>query len=162
MRFKDSFYQANPRKFGSYTPQLTDPCLAPYWSSVDLDSFRNGTSRVTFCKYRNRHNDIDGAFAKASEYGKKILKKNEYETFWVTVITWYDLRPDNPGAFGGVSDRVPLNLSSLPGADHKSDFACDSQYRVIWCSVQLQTKPYLYLADLQIEKTLLKYAEKIQ
>ena len=108
LRFRSSSYQAYPRNFGTYFSQRNDPCLAPYWSAVDLDSFRTGQSRVTVSVYSDPRRDFDGVFSKASDYGRKILGKR-YDTFWAVVFTWYDLRPDQPGTFGGVSKQAFLN-----------------------------------------------------
>jgi hypothetical protein len=51
----------------------------------------------------NPARDYAGLFTLASNYGKTILRKSQYETAWVVVISWKDLRPYNPGNFGGVS-----------------------------------------------------------
>ena len=105
MRFRSSAYQAYPRNFGTYFSQRYDPSLAPYWSVVDLDSFRTGLSRVTVSEYVDPSRDFDGVFNTASTYGYRILGKT-YDTLWAIVFTWYNLRPDQPGTFGGVSEFI--------------------------------------------------------
>lgn len=52
--------------------------------------------------------DSAGLFLLASDYGKKILEKPEYDTLWVAVISWEDVRPYYPGNFRGVSKLIKI------------------------------------------------------
>lgn len=51
--------------------------------------------------------DENGLFQTASEYGKKLLQEEEYDTLWVALFTWKNIRPNNPGTFEGVSFTFP-------------------------------------------------------
>ena len=103
LRFRDGFYQTYPRNFGTYFFQLNDPCLAPYWSLVDLNSYSSGYSEMFVYTVDNERLDWYNLFQQASEYGQRLLQKNEYDTLWVALFTWKNLRPLSPGSFCGVS-----------------------------------------------------------
>ena len=103
VKFRNPYYQFWPRNFGTYSNQRYDPCLAPYWSVVDLYSFSIGTSKMSYYTLDNPARDETRLFPMVSSYGKKILGKDKYDTSWAVVISWQDLRPDNPGNFERVS-----------------------------------------------------------
>ena len=107
LRFRDSSYQRNPRNFGTYQPQRRDPCLAPYWSTVDLDSFRDGKSFMFVYRLDDIQKDLHRLFQKAYELGKKLLRFLK-RILWVVVFFWKDVRPNKPGRFGGVSFTFSL------------------------------------------------------
>ena len=52
-------------------------------------------------------------FSLASDYGKKILGVFQYETLWAVVIRWQDVRPINPGNFGGKNTFEVLLANSV-------------------------------------------------
>ena len=59
-----------------------------------------------FHRYQNPDKDDRGVFEKAKEYGNLLLGKTDYNPQWITVITWENLRPKQPGSavtYGGVS-----------------------------------------------------------
>ncbi|CAB3998510.1 Hypothetical predicted protein, partial [Paramuricea clavata] len=103
VKFQSRNYEVNPRNFGTYGGSGGSACLAPYWSFVNLDYFESGESKVFFRKYEDSNNDFRSVFSEAREYGKTILRKSDYNPLWVTVITWVDLRPKQPGdvTYGG-------------------------------------------------------------
>ncbi|CAB3981387.1 Hypothetical predicted protein, partial [Paramuricea clavata] len=104
VKFESRIYEVNPRNFGTYRGQSSDSaCLAPYWSFVNLDYFQSGQSKVFYRKYEDSNNDFRGVFTKARDFGRTILSESGYNPFWVTVITWVDLRPKQPGdvTYGG-------------------------------------------------------------
>ena len=113
LRFRDGFYQRYPRNFGTYIFQLSDPCLAPYWSLVDLNSFTSGQSRMSVYILENQFLDNTGLFQAASQYGRRLLPASQFDTLWVAVFSWQDLRPINPGNFGGVSFAISLIFQSV-------------------------------------------------
>jgi hypothetical protein len=115
VKFQSRSYEVNPRNFGTYGGQTSDSaCLAPYWSFVNLDYFQSEQSKVFFRKYEDSNNDFRGVFTEARDYGNTILRKSDYNPFWVTVITWVDLRPKQPGdvTYGGVS-KLNYSLNSF-------------------------------------------------
>ena len=115
VKFQSRSYEVNPRNFGTYGGQSSDSaCLAPYWSFVNLDYFQSGESKVFFRKYEDSNNDFRGVFNESRDYGNTILNKTDYNPFWVTVITWVDLRPKQPGdvTYGGVS-KLNYSLNSF-------------------------------------------------
>jgi hypothetical protein len=114
VKFQSRSYEVNPRNFGTYGGSGGSACLAPYWSFVNLDYFQSGQSKVFFRKYEDSNNDFRGVFTEARGYGNTILSKSEYNPFWVTVITWVDLRPKQPGdvTYGGVS-KLNYSLNSF-------------------------------------------------
>ncbi len=106
VKFDEGNYEIIPRNFGTFNGQRTSgSSLAPYWSFVDLDYFESGHSRVFYRKYGEPNNDFRGVFAKATAYGNRIFQISDYSPSWVTVITWVDLRPKQPGfaTYEGVS-----------------------------------------------------------
>ena len=103
LRFDGSSYQWLPRNFGTYLFQQRDSCLAPYWSLVDIFSFFYGSSRVYYTIVNDRNDQL---FSLASDYGKKIFRVSTYQTLWVVVIRWQDVRPNNPRSFSGVSTVI--------------------------------------------------------
>ena len=58
--------------------------------------------------------DNNGLFSLASEYGKKIIGVSQYQTLWAVVIRWQDVRPINPGNFGGVSKYTQKLIIGAP------------------------------------------------
>jgi hypothetical protein len=111
VKFRNPIYQFGPRNFGTFYNQRNDPCLAPYWSVVDLDSFRIGRSRMSYYTIDNRAEDYTELFPMVSNYGKTLLGKNQYDTSWAVVISWQDLRPYLPGNFDGVSTLYDQSIS---------------------------------------------------
>ena len=100
LRFKDGTYQNTPVIFGiPNVRQEFDPCLAPYWARVDETSFQDGCSKVCYKKYEDSNDEV---FNITEDYGKTLYGKS-FKPQWVMVVTWKDLRPLNPGIFGGVS-----------------------------------------------------------
>ena len=49
-----------------------------------------------------------GLFQAASEYVRRLLPDSQFDTLWVAVFSWQDLRPLNPGNFSGVSFTISL------------------------------------------------------
>ena len=115
VKFRESSYELSPRNFGTYDGQETgEACLAPYWSFVDLDYFDSGHSKVFYRKYDDPNSDYRDVFAKATDYGNKILNISNYSPSWVMVITWLNLRPKEGSAtYEGVSILTYLSCLSV-------------------------------------------------
>ena len=75
---------------------------------VDLNSFFNGESTLFSYTLDNSRQDENDLFERASEYGKKLLQKDEFDTIWIALFTWKNVKPNDPGDFGGVSSIFSL------------------------------------------------------
>jgi hypothetical protein len=104
VRFRGRRFQPNPRNFGTYRNQRSFALLAPYWCNADLNSFETGDSQVFFytVTVENQEENTE-LFDIAREYGNTLLNKDDYDPLWVGVVSWHNLRPNNPGDFEPVS-----------------------------------------------------------
>lgn len=108
MKFDNRFYEPTPRNFGTYSDGREQTsggqCLAPYWSAVDLEYFKNDFSKVFYKNYLNREEDIE-AFERIDKAANLIKEITNYRSSWLSVTTWINLRPKQPlnNNFPGVS-----------------------------------------------------------
>jgi hypothetical protein len=60
-------------------------------------------------------------FDMAREYGNTLLNKHDYDPLWVGVVSWHNLRPNNPGNFEPVSTTRDNGIYTLPRCNFVSN-----------------------------------------